>query len=55
MLRRANFVVAKKQGKFVVYQLDPEVAAQVSDDFKRLDLGCCRLDLPNPAGGDAPS
>jgi DNA-binding transcriptional ArsR family regulator len=50
VLRHANVVQAKKQGKFVVYRLDPEIAAaETVGDMKTLDLGCCRLDLPKPA------
>jgi len=49
VLRHANVVQANRQGKFVVYSLDPEIAgAETADDVKTLDLGCCRLDLPKP-------
>lgn len=49
VLRHANVVQANRQGKFVVYRLDPEIAgAAVADDVETLDLGCCRLDLPKP-------
>lgn len=51
VLRHANVVQTRKQGKFVVYRLDDEIAAAAAArDIKTLDLGCCRLDLPNPAG-----
>jgi DNA-binding transcriptional ArsR family regulator len=47
VLRHANVVRTKKQGKFVVHSLDPEIAGGESGgDIKTLDLGCCRLDLP---------
>jgi DNA-binding transcriptional ArsR family regulator len=50
VLRHAGVVQTEKQGKFVVYRLDPEIAAtgEDSDEVKTLDLGCCRLDLPQP-------
>lgn len=52
VLRHANVVQTEKQGKFVVYQLHPEIAVTGSAEaaVKTLDLGCCRLDLPNPGG-----
>lgn len=47
VLRHANVVRTKQQGKFVVHSLDPEIAGgQSGGDIKALDLGCCRLDLP---------
>jgi ArsR family transcriptional regulator, nickel/cobalt-responsive transcriptional repressor len=50
VLRHANVVQADRQGKFVVYSLDPEIAgAETTEDVKTLNLGCCRLDLPKPA------
>ena len=52
VLRHANVVETEKQGKFVVYRLDPEIAAssETGSNVKTLDLGCCRLDLPKPTG-----
>lgn len=51
VLRAAQLVNTQKQGKFVVYSLPPEIAAAHSDDdcLKTLDLGCCQLDLVQPA------
>jgi ArsR family transcriptional regulator len=48
VLRHANVVQTEKQGKFVVYRVHPEIAAQqlAEQATKTLDLGCCRLDLP---------
>ncbi|MGL5097077.1 MAG: ArsR/SmtB family transcription factor [Planctomycetia bacterium] len=59
-LREAGLVKAKKTGRFVVYQLHPEVfqpAANGADcDF--LDLGYCRIEIParepGPDGKNAP-
>lgn len=49
VLRHANVVKSHKQGKFVVYSLDPDIAgAEAVGNVKTLDLGCCRLDLPKP-------
>jgi len=48
VLRHAGVVRSEKAGKYVIYQLDPEIAAQTKGDVETLDLGCCRLDLPKP-------
>lgn len=53
VLRHANVVQTKKQGKFVVYNLHPDIAHIVSGNAKTLDLGCCRLDLPVDASPEA--
>jgi DNA-binding transcriptional ArsR family regulator len=47
VLRDAGLVLDEKQGKFVVYSLNPTIfkpgnAGHVGD---ALDLGCCRLEL----------
>lgn len=51
VLRHANVVQTQKQGKYVVYRLDPEIAHQTTGDTKTLDLGCCRLELPGQDAG----
>lgn len=48
VLRHAGVVSDRKEGRFVIYTLNPEVycpstARQASD---HLDFGCCRLELP---------
>ncbi len=48
VLRHANIIRGEKQGRFVVYSLQPglllpETAGSPSE---RLDLGCCKLELP---------
>jgi DNA-binding transcriptional ArsR family regulator len=50
VLRHARVVRAEKQGKFVIYRLDPAIAGREAAGIKTLDLGCCRLDLPKPSG-----
>jgi hypothetical protein len=47
VLRYARLVQTRKEGKFVIYSLDSELADKnvAVTDAKRLDLGCCRLDL----------
>jgi len=45
VLRNANLLVGKKQGRFVVYQLADNIF-QLTDAAEYLDLGCCRLEMP---------
>ncbi len=47
VLRYARIVLARRQGKFVIYSLHPEIAAdgEKLQEMKTLDLGFCRLDL----------
>lgn len=49
VLRAAQLVETRKQGRFIIYSLPPDVAAAVEDDrIKTIDLGCCQLDLVQP-------
>jgi DNA-binding transcriptional ArsR family regulator len=47
VLRAAGLVCDLKQGKFVVYSLNPDVfhPKGPGDNADTLDLGCCRLEL----------
>lgn len=46
VLRAAQLVCDDKQGKFVVYTLNPEVfRPKTGGGADCLDLGCCRLEL----------
>jgi DNA-binding transcriptional ArsR family regulator len=46
VLRHANLVHDEKQGKFVVYSLDPGVfRGEDGHGSDMVDLGCCKLDL----------
>jgi DNA-binding transcriptional ArsR family regulator len=48
VLREAGLVRHEKQGRFVVYSLNPKVfhPCDAAADAEHLDLGCCRLELP---------
>jgi DNA-binding transcriptional ArsR family regulator len=46
ILKRERIVATEKQGRFVVYRLDPEVFAETRSSADCLDLGCCKLELP---------
>jgi ArsR family transcriptional regulator len=49
ILKRTGIVRSKKQGRYVVYSLHPQVFSAESPAREQLDLGCCKLELP---GGD---
>lgn len=50
VLRHAGLVHDQKQGKYVIYSLDPESFPPQEDGgpCRSIDLGCCRLDLSQP-------
>jgi DNA-binding transcriptional ArsR family regulator len=50
VLRGAGLVLDEKHGRFVVYQLHPEVFDKGGARKEHLDLGCCRLEMPKLAG-----
>ena len=45
VLRNEGLVLAEKHGRYVVYQLNPDVF-RPGDGPEHLDLGCCRLEMP---------
>ena len=48
VLRHADVVLAEKQGRFVVYQLHPDVLFDPDPDPgdpTRIEFGCCSLEL----------
>lgn len=47
VLRHAGIVRNEKQGRFVIYSLVPG-AILPGGACDRLDLGCCRLEMPRP-------
>jgi len=48
VLRNAEVVIDEKDGRFVVYRLNPDVyrPAESDEAADHLELGCCRLDIP---------
>ncbi len=50
VLRHAEVVQTQKQGRYVIYSLHADVAAagnsQSLGQDKRIDFGCCSVDLP---------
>ena len=47
VLRGKNLVKAEKQGRFVVYSLNPEVFDNDQGKVTYLNLGWCRIEIPN--------
>ena len=49
VLRQARLVCNRKQGRHVIYSLSPDLLQPEGDGGPdRLNLGCCRLELPAP-------
>ncbi len=49
VLRQAGLVRNRKQGRHVLYSLSPDLLlAEGEGGCERLNLGCCRLELPAP-------
>jgi DNA-binding transcriptional ArsR family regulator len=50
VLRQAGLVLDRRQGRFIIYQLHPDVFHPASKGQKEhLDFGCCRLEIPKEA------
>jgi DNA-binding transcriptional ArsR family regulator len=50
VLRNAGLVASRKQGRFVLYTLAPGFLQIEGGEADHLDLGCCRLELPDANG-----
>jgi DNA-binding transcriptional ArsR family regulator len=50
VLRNAGLVESRKQGRFVLYTLTPGLLQIEGGVADHLDLGCCRLELPDANG-----
>jgi DNA-binding transcriptional ArsR family regulator len=49
VLRHAGVVSDRKEGRFVIYTLSPEIYSKATgkQSSDHLDFGCCRLELPH--------
>ncbi len=47
ILYHARLVTKRKEGRFVVYNLHPDVSAVSKAGKQHLDFGCCRLEVPD--------
>jgi ArsR family transcriptional regulator, nickel/cobalt-responsive transcriptional repressor len=54
VLRNANMVQDHKRGRYVLYQLHPDLFQPAADPSTtdHLNLGCCRIEIPR--GADSP-
>jgi DNA-binding transcriptional ArsR family regulator len=52
ILHGAGLVTRRKEGRFVIYSLQEGMldAAKTGQGSDRLDLGCCRLEVPEGKG-----
>ena len=46
VLRRQKMVTSRRDGKAVIYSLSEDVFSSQDKKTDRLDLGCCRLEIP---------
>lgn len=56
VLKNANLIRGKKSGRFVLYSLRPGVledAVEAGVPKDALNLGCCRIEVPNCRTEDA--
>ncbi|WP_339688426.1 metalloregulator ArsR/SmtB family transcription factor [Gimesia maris] len=47
ILYHARLVTKRKEGRFVIYNLHPDVSAVSKSGKQHLDFGCCRLEVPD--------
>ncbi len=47
VLRHAKLVYTERRGKQIIYALPDDVLQANAGQCDHLDLGCCRLELPN--------
>lgn len=47
VLRTAGLVLDEKQGRFVIYSLNPKIFNSESSKATSLDLGWCRIEIPH--------
>jgi DNA-binding transcriptional ArsR family regulator len=50
VLKAANIIRGKKQGRFILYSLIPGVL-EVDKTLSHVNLGCCRLEIPTQSDG----
>lgn len=46
ILKHADLVVTRREGRFIYYGLHPDLRRRSTRAPKGLDLGCCRLEIP---------
>lgn len=51
ILKHAGLALVRREGRFMYYRLNPELLCS-SRSRRHLDLGCCRLEVPESESGD---
>ena len=47
ILKNAHLVKVKREGRFMIYRLSPDLLQKASGSSKQyLNLGCCRIEVP---------
>jgi DNA-binding transcriptional ArsR family regulator len=46
ILKHANLVEVRREGRFMYYRLHQDLVNSQKKSVKFLDLGCCRLEMP---------
>lgn len=46
ILKHADFVTPRREGRFVFYALKKDLLRPKGKSFQVLDLGCCRIEVP---------
>jgi DNA-binding transcriptional ArsR family regulator len=48
ILKNAHLVQVKREGRFMIYNLSPDLLQKTSGTSKQyLNLGCCRIEVPD--------
>ena len=45
VLKQVELVISRREGKYIYYQLHPDLLGQQGDSAAQLDLGCCKLQV----------
>jgi DNA-binding transcriptional ArsR family regulator len=53
ILKHANLVESRRQGRFIVYRLREDLVKSQEGSGQFLDLGCCRIEVPDRPPHDA--
>lgn len=49
ILKNAQLVTSRRDGRFVHYSLSSELLPQRGKSWQWLDLGCCSIEIPSPS------
>jgi len=55
VLRKVGLVLAKRDGKQIIYELPANVLQDDAEGCQHLNLGCCRLEIPVSGSSSKPA